>query len=183
MGSWPARAVVTEPTITQIVTYLEQRHRPPLHPTPPHRAAMLLFAEDMTPAFYRFLYGSVGGPWLWWERTRLDDEELMEIVGHPDVEVFVLYVGGVPAGYFELDCRQQAEVEIAYLGLVPEFIGRGLGSWLLSLSIEAAWAHEPERVWVHTCDWDHPRALLTYQKAGFEPYDTQRITIPDPRVS
>ena len=171
-----------EPTITQIVTYLEQRHRPGHRVTPPHRAAMLLQADEITVSFYRYLYDAVGSPWLWWERKALGDEELLAIIEDPLVEISVLYMGGVPAGYFELDRRIEDEIEIAYLGLVPEFIGRGLGTWLLHLAIDAAWSHEPQRVWVHTCDWDHPRALLTYQKAGFVPYDTKRITIADPRV-
>jgi len=172
-----------EPTITQIVTYLEQRQRPSLHVTPPHRAAMLLRAEDMTVSFYRYLYRTVGEPWLWWVRTDMSDGDLLDIIDHPEVEISVLYMGGVPAGFFELDLRVEGEVELSLLGLVPEFIGRGLGKWLLSLAIEAAWSHEPDRVWVHTCDWDHPRALLIYQWAGFAPYDTKRFTVSDPRVS
>ncbi len=171
-----------EPTITQIVTYLEQRSRPHLHAVPPQRAAMLLQTEDITTSFYRYLYETVGEPWLWWERTAMSDEDLQEIIGDPLVEVWVLYVGGVPAGFFELDLRIPGDVEIAYLGLVPEFIGRGLGKFFLTAAVDAAWSHEPERVWVHTCDWDHPRALLSYQWAGFTPYETREVTVGDPRV-
>lgn len=172
-----------QPAATQIITYLEQHQRPHLHVTPPHRAAMLLHVEDITVSFSRFLYATVGEPWGWWERSTLDDDELLEILHDPLVEIAVLYVGGVPAGYFELDRRVEGAVEIAYLGLVPEFIGRGLGKWLVSLAVEAAWSHEPERVWVHTSDWDHPRALLTYQWAGFEVFQMERRTVPDPRAS
>lgn len=182
MGPSPDEDRVDEPTITQIVTYLEQRHRPHLHVTPPHRAAMLLHVEDMTVSFYRYLYRAVGEPWLWWIRNELADEELRDIIGNPLVEIAVLYVGGVPAGFFELDRRVENEVKIVYLGLLPEFIGRGLGKWLMSLAVDAAWSHEPERVWLHTCDWDHPRALLTYQWAGFDVYDMERHTVRDPRV-
>ncbi|MDX1689487.1 MAG: GNAT family N-acetyltransferase [Acidimicrobiia bacterium] len=169
-------------SLEQIITFLEQRQRPQLRVAPPHRAAMLLHAEEMTAGFYRYLYRAVGASWRWWERAVLDDEELLDIVTDPLVEIAVLYVGGIPAGYFELDRRVEGEVEIAYLGLVPEFIGRGLGTWLVALAVDAAWSHEPERVWVHTCDWDHPRALLTYQRAGFRPYDTKRVTVDPARL-
>ena len=36
------------------------------------------------------------------------------------------WVDGVPAGYFELD-DQDGDIELAYFGLLPGFIGLGLG--------------------------------------------------------
>ncbi len=68
----------------------------------------------------------------------------------------------------------QSEVEIAYFGLLPEFIGRGLGGDLLTSAIENAWAWSPApfRVWVHTCNRDHPGALANYQARGFKIYKT-----------
>jgi GNAT superfamily N-acetyltransferase len=58
--------------------------------------------------------------------------------------------------------------------LLPEFIGRGFGSALLTSAIETAWAWAPElsRVWVHTCNRDHPSALANYQARGFKIYKT-----------
>ena len=68
----------------------------------------------------------------------------------------------------------KSEIEIAYFGLLPEFIGRGLGGVLLTSAIETAWAWTPtpSRVWVHTCNRDHPSALANYQARGFEIYKT-----------
>ena len=87
--------------------------------------------------------------------------------------MFVLHVRGVPAGYVELDRRVEQEVEIAYFGLVPEYIGRGLGPALLDRALERAWSYGPRRVWLHTCSLDHPKALAVYRRAGFEVYDRQ----------
>ena len=95
--------------------------------------------------------------------------------------MFVLYAGGEPAGYAELDRRSAPDIELAYFGLLPEFIGRTLGPWLLHWAIDAAWAREPQRLWVHTCSLDHPRAIALYQRAGFVPYKQERKLIPDPR--
>ncbi len=66
----------------------------------------------------------------------------------------------------------EGEVEIAYFGLLPDFIGRGLGSALLTSAIENAWgwAPIPSRIWVHTCNRDHLNALNNYQARGFKIY-------------
>jgi GNAT superfamily N-acetyltransferase len=85
--------------------------------------------------------------------------------------VNVLWADGVPAGYVELDRREPPGVEIGYFGLMPEFIGQGLGAFLLDWAIRHAWRARPRRLWLHTCDLDHPRALAFYQKLGFRIYD------------
>jgi GNAT superfamily N-acetyltransferase len=66
---------------------------------------------------------------------------------------------------------------------MPEFIGRGLGSYLLSTAIDIAWTYEPSRLWIHTNTLDHPQALPLYQRHGFVPYDQEQRIIPDPRLT
>jgi len=161
-----------------IITYLEMVARPSLVVTRPNRSGMLLRLEDPTPGFYRYLYDAVGSRWGWTERAEMTDQELVEVIGDERVEIFVLYMGGVPAGTFELDRRVEGEVELRHFGLAPEFIGRGLGKHLLASAIDAAWDHEPERVWVRSSSLDHPRGLLTYQWAGFAPYHSSREMRP-----
>ena len=177
-----ASAPVPDGKLEVIITYLEMRRRPPPRATA-HRAEQVavMRARRPTASFYRYLYETVGAPWLWYERRRLDDEALVAIVHDPAIEVEVLYVDGVPAGYFELDRHDPADVELSYFGLVPEFIGRGLGSWFLERAVDRAWMGTPGRVWVHTCTLDHPAALGVYQRAGFEPYRREREVIDDPR--
>ena len=162
-----------------VVTYLEMTDRPttPTPPAPPGKLA-LLRAECPTASFYRFLYEAVGTPWLWYERRLIEDQALEAIIQNPQTEIYVLYVSGVPAGYSELDLRKMPEIELAYFGLMPEFIGRGLGRYLLRWTVDQAWTHNPRRLWVHTCNLDHPRALGLYQRTGFVPY-RQAMTIID----
>ena len=95
----------------------------------------------------------------------------------------MLYVSGAPAGYTELDRRKENEIEVAYCGLVPDFIGQGLGTYFLNWTIDTAWRYRPGRLWVHTCNLDHPRALQTYQRAGFVPYKQETKVIDDPRAT
>lgn len=149
----------------------------------PRADVAVVRAHRPTVAYYRFLYDHVGGPWHWYERRDMDDHRLARTVQDPAVEVDVLQVGGVPAGYAELDGRVAGEIELAYFGLMPEFIGRGLGAFFLGWAVRRAWELGPRRVWVHTCSLDHPRALGTYLRAGFAEYARETIQITDPRVS
>ena len=72
-------------------------------------------------------------------------------------------------------------MEIAYFGLLPQFVGRGLGGALLTATIERAWQLKPRRVWVHTCTLDHPSALANYQARGFRIYkhETEDNDLPE----
>jgi len=160
---------VDEPVVT---TYLEMHQRPVLpRIEPAKRQIALIGAGGITVPFYRFLYDAVGRPWYWTDRKLLSDDELAAVLGDPDVDVFVLYVDGAPAGYFELDGRKRGTVDLAYFGIMPEFIGLRLGPWLLGQAIEMAWDREPQRLTVNTCTLDHPKALPLYQRFGFLPYD------------
>ena len=93
----------------------------------------------------------------------------------------MLYRGGEPAGYVELDFRQEDEAEVAYFGLLPWHIGSGIGPWFLEWAVRAAWTDKPKKLIVNTCNLDHPKAIIVYQQAGFRPYRQETVTIRDPR--
>jgi len=166
-----------------IITYLEMFERPTTpRPPAPLASHAVLRAERCTVSFYRYLYETVGTPWLWYERRLLSDEALAAEIQKPTTEIFVLSVGGVPAGYFELDTAPTRETELRYFGLIPEFIGRGFGPFMLRAAIDRAWARPLSRLWVHTRTFDHPKALGYYQRAGFIVYARQKLRFEDPRV-
>ena len=165
------------------ITYLQMRH-PPMGeavapPLPGLRVARL---HEPAVAQYRYLYNGVGSRWLWYERRDMDDDGLRVIIQHPRVEIYVLYVGDTNGGYFELDCRTEEEIELAYFGLLPEFIGHGLGRYLLDQALTIAWRKRPQRVWVHTCNFDHPKARALYERAGFAAYKQENQLIDNPRI-
>ena len=167
-----------------LVTFLEMTARPTSPPPPPPAAKLaLLRIERPTVPFYRFLYNTVGEPWLWYERRLLDDKALGAIISDERVEIYVLYAGGAPAGFGELDFRHKPDIELTYFGLMPEAIGRGFGRFLLRWTVDRAWTQSPARLLTNTCNLDHPRALATYQRAGFVPYRQETRIIDDPRLS
>jgi GNAT superfamily N-acetyltransferase len=159
--------------IETVVTYLELTALPERRfACPPRRGGLRVQrACRPTVSFYRYLYGTVGTTWTWTERRLLSDAELEVVIRHPKVEVDVLWQDGVPAGYAELDRRRPPDVELAYFGLIPDFIGAGLGRYLLDWAIQRAFRQQTRRFWVHTCDLDHPGALPLYEAAGFRIYD------------
>ncbi len=177
----PART--PDGTLALVTTRLELREAPRYRKVSiSGREVGLVHAQRPPLHFYRYLYANVGAPYLWWERREMDDASLASIIHDDRVEIHVLHVDGVPAGFAELDRRTSGEVELAYFGLMPEFIGQGLGLVLLGRVVEQAWQDEQvQRVTVHYCSTDHPRALLVYQRIGFVPYDEVRTVIDDPR--
>jgi GNAT superfamily N-acetyltransferase len=160
-----------------VVTYLEMKEPPRVRVDPPANLKLMLVKVDKPPVhFYRYLYQAVGGHLFWVDRKHLADTELARLIHAKGVEIFVLYAGGSPAGFFEI-ARHDSETEIKYFGLIPEFQGRGLGKWLLFEAIAAAWSSSPRRVIVDTCTLDGRAALPLYQKSGFVPYARERKLI------
>lgn len=165
------------------ITYL-QMQRPSMGtaiaPPLPHLRVTRLYAPAV--AQYRYLYNGVGSRWLWYERRDMDDDKLCAVIQHPRVEIYVLYIGDTTGGYFELDGRTAGEIELAYFGLMPKFIGQGLGRYLLDQALTTAWRKRPRRVWVHTCNFDHPKARALYERAGFVAYKQETRLIDNPRM-
>lgn len=151
-------------------TYLEMFACPAAECVPPREDLVVLHSRRPTVGWYRFLYDAVGRKWHWTSRNKLSDAELAELLGDPLIEVHVLFVDGVPAGFAELDRRIADEIELKQFGLVSEFIGAGLGKYFLRWTIEKAFSYAPRRFWLHTCTADHPRALPNYRQAGFAVY-------------
>jgi ribosomal protein S18 acetylase RimI-like enzyme len=112
---------------------------------------------------------------------RLIDSSLAMLLHKPTIEIFVLYVRGVPAGFFELDTSAPRETKLCYFGLVYDFIGRRLGPYLLQAAIDQAWSRPLDRFWLHTSTFDHPKALSVYQQAGFVVYARRPVLFEDPR--
>jgi GNAT superfamily N-acetyltransferase len=156
-------------------THLEMTGRAELRPAPDGAVPLALVrAEIPCPELSRFLYASVGARWWWYRRLRWDHAEWLAYLDRPELETWIAYVAGTPAGYFELESQDGGSVELVYFGLMPGFVGRGLGGALLTAAVRRAWDMGARRVWVHTCDLDHPRALGNYQARGFRVFRTEQ---------
>ncbi len=177
----PAPEAPPEGKTELVCTYLEMYAPPaPWRGGRRNEATAIMRAQQCTVSFYRYLYDTVGEAWKWFDRRSIPDAELRDIIAHDSIEIYVLYVAGTPAGYGELDRRRHDEIELAYFGLLPDFLGRGLGPYLLHWLQDKAWSYRPRRLWVHTCNLDHPGAMACYQRAGFSAYRQERLIIDMP---
>jgi GNAT superfamily N-acetyltransferase len=160
-------------------TYLQLESRADLKPSPcPDPLARVEQVAGAPASFFRYLYEEVGRGHGWVDRLAWSDDELRARLAQPGVSLHLLSVAAAPAGYFELEAHADASVEIAYIGLLPEFRGRGLGGYLVSEAARAAWTRGAARVWLHTCTLDAPAALPNYLARGFRPFKEERYLAP-----
>lgn len=128
------------------------------------------------PELNRRFYQEVGALWKWTDRLSWSGDDWHRYVHRDAIRTWVGRLRGQSTGYFELEFQNDGNVQIAYFGLLPEFIGRGLGGPLLTAAIERAWqAPDTRRVWVHTCTDDHKHALDNYLQRGFLLFKTEHI--------
>jgi GNAT superfamily N-acetyltransferase len=157
--------------LPMVVTFLEMTARPSIPViVHPREQVAILHAKNPPVHFYRYLYDVIGRAYYWVDRKKVDDETLADIIGASTLELYVLYVEGCPAGMAELDFADPGIAQLAYFGLVPEYVGRGHGLFFLHQAVSLCWSHPIDKVLVNTCTLDHPRALPLYQRAGFVPY-------------
>ena len=131
---------------------------------------------------YRCLFRAVGQEWLWASRLRISISALRDILADPAVHAFALIVDGHDCGLMELDLRQRDAPELAFFGLVPSEIGRGWGRALMSHALMRAKMLGAHRLLVHTCTFDHPKALDFYCQNGFLPFKRALEVFEDPRL-
>jgi GNAT superfamily N-acetyltransferase len=154
----------------------------------PPAAAPPLLPKDVTVQrlarcsvpFYRYLYDTVGRDYVWWLRRTVPDGEIAALMARPEISIHVLYQGGEPAGFYELERRADHGTNLAYFGLMPHAIGQGVGRGLLRHAIDEAWGERIRAMTVNTCTADHPRALPNYLAAGFRLLRTVREVWPVP---
>ena len=148
-------------------THLEMRDASALRPSRPPSADARLAREHPTLDEYRAIFIAVGQRWHWRDRLVMPDKTLAEYLASPSVHVWVLRVGNELAGFFELQQYSDKSVEIMYFGLVQEFIGQGLGGWMLTRAVEESFALGAPLLTLHTCTLDAPTALPNYLARGF----------------
>jgi GNAT superfamily N-acetyltransferase len=169
--------------IAAIVTHLEMTERPALRPNPPGASAWTLRkVARPTTDWFRELYSRIGAEWMWYARMKLPDAELAAKIQSPGVDIYALMHDGRDEGLLELDFRQAGACEIGLIGITADLIGTGAGRFLINRALELAWSRDVQRVWLHTCSFDHPSALTFYQRSGFRPFRRQIVVGDDPRL-
>ena len=125
-----------------------------------------------SPSFARSLYLDVGKRWYWLDRYRWSLDQWHERFSDPSVSLWVMRSSHETLGYYELESQKDGDMEICYLGLRPNVIGGGLGSYMLTHALGGAFDLGASRPWVHTCCLDHPNALTNYRARGMKVYKT-----------
>lgn len=156
------------------VWHVEMTERP-TGPPAEHHHYELRKTEVALPELNRFLYATVGAPWWWYMRLTWTWQQWSDFLNRDEVETWVAYKGATPVGYFELEKQPGGQTEIAYFGLIPEFVGKGLGKALLEDAIDKAWQLAEQRIWLHTCTLDHPSALPNYLARGFKIFKEEDV--------
>jgi GNAT superfamily N-acetyltransferase len=158
-------------------TYLELQNRESFKPVFLADERVTVCEVKNCPAsFYRYLYAEVGRLYHWTDRLGWTDDELRAHLAQEALSLWVMYYEGAPAGYSELLKGEGGATELAYFGLLQEYLGRGLGKHLLSAAVARAWDDGAGRVWLHTCTLDDPAALPNYLKRGFQPFQEETYT-------
>ena len=160
---------MTEPVVR---TYLELTDAGAIRPpAPPHTAGQVAIDRVDPPdgATNAWFYAHVGAPHRWTDHANRTDAAWQAWA--EQVETWVATVDRARAGYYELH-PTDADVEIAYFGLLPHAQGGGLGGHLLTHALARAFELAP-RAWVHTCTLDGPYALANYEARGLRPFKTE----------
>ena len=126
----------------------------------------------------KFFYKNVGKNHQWVDRLVWTEKQWIDYACDQKVKTYILKYEKDLAGYFELiSHKDKNEVEIAYLGLLEEYLNKKLGSYLLTSAIKYSFLEKPKRVWVHTCSLDHKNALNNYIARGMKIFKTETISI------
>ena len=171
------------------ITWLEMDAHPEFDwPHLPVGSTAALLRSDGAPVWWFLtLYDAVGRDYAWEDLHAREHSELQDWLNGDRVALYTLLDHGWPQGFFLLDATGEGVVELAFFGLVPEAVGKGLGSWLLKTALLMAWdLPGTTKLTLNTCTLDHPRALATYQKHGFTPVrreDHSRVLTRDRDIS
>ena len=161
--------------------YLDLTAPPPRTSSPP-AGVTLAALQPPDASRFRALFRAVGEPWLWASHLTKSDAEIAAMLADPTTETLAVVQAGGDVGLLQLEHGVHDGTEIVYFGLVPGAIGHGLGHWLIDEAIVRAFARST-RLWLHTCNFDHPKALAFYLRAGFRVYATGFEIMPDPRAT
>lgn len=157
------------------IFYLEMNQASELKGKPAVNGLEIKYCEIKQWPLNKFLYRYVGTPYTWTDKNKDSDAQWQAYVEDPNVHTWVAYFKGAIAGYVEMQQQDNGDVEIVYFGLTPEFVGKGMGGYLLTYAVEQAWLlPNTKRVWLHTCTLDHPSAKNNYEARGFVHYKTEQ---------
>ena len=164
--------------LVNAVTWFEMRE------PPPQAIATDVELAPVTPAeadLCRSLFVAIGTPWLW---SRAFGPGHGPYADSFDIaNTYFARLERRSIGIVAFESRDGRDVEITWFGLMPDAMGRKLGQGVMAAALALAWRSAPDRVWLHTCSFDHPAATRFYSGCGFVPYATGFEIMDDPRLT
>ena len=125
----------------------------------------------------KFFYKNIGKNCQWIDRLVWTDFDWTKHISDEKLSTHILKNKDEIAGYFELLYDQNIkESEIAYFGILEEYLGKKLGGYLLSEAIKYSFLLGSKRIWVHTCSLDHKNALNNYLSRGMKIFKSETLT-------
>lgn len=135
-------------------------------------AQFILLKKPVDPDIYLQYYSEVGKEHFWLDRLVMTKNELSELINAANIDIYALQAENQPAGYVEFIVDKDF-TEILYFGIMPAFIGKGLGKYALDWAINKAWSYSPKWIQLNTCELDHTHAINNYRKRGFKETKTE----------
>ena len=140
-----------------------------------------LVLEKVTPPnieLNKFFYKNIGKKHRWIDRLAWDNLKWISYLENENVSTFVLKINEDLIGYFEVILDKSIKSsEIAYFGILDNYLGKKYGGYLLSEAIKLCFELNSQRVWVHTCSLDHKNALQNYLKRGMKVFKEETINL------
>ena len=136
----------------------------------------LYFEKVNLPDFQlnKFFYKEIGKKHSWTDRLVWSDIKWTNYLESPGVNTYILKQNNDLIGYFEqIFDKDKLDCEIAYFGILEEYIGKQLGGYLLSEAIKTSFKIGSKRIWVHTCSLDHKNALKNYLSRGMKVFKSE----------
>ena len=159
--------------------YLEINSIKELNHSPiPNNNCKLVLLDPPDFQLNRFFYKQIGKDHRWVDRLQWNDQKWINYVESSNTKTFILKDNDELVGYFEQIFHfDQKNCEIAYFGIMKEFYGQKYGGYLLTEAIKKSFDQNIEKVWLHTCSFDHKNALENYISRGMKIYKTESLNI------
>tara|TARA_Y100001970_G_scaffold95619_1_gene120429 strand:+ start:602 stop:1105 length:504 start_codon:yes stop_codon:yes gene_type:complete len=126
----------------------------------------------------KFFYKEIGKKHRWLDRLIWSDKNWTDYTNSSNVFTYILKNKDDLVGYFEQNIySKNNECEIAYFGILEEYIGKKIGAYLLSEAIKKSFNNGSERIWVHTCSLDHKHALDNYLSRGMKIFKSENMSL------
>ena len=140
-----------------------------------------LYLEKVNPPNFqlnKFFYKEIGKKHSWTDRLVWDDKKWIDYLENSGVNTYILKHNKDFIGYFEqIFDKDKLDCEIAYFGILEEYIGKKLGGYFLSEAIKISFNIGSKRIWVHTCSLDHKNALQNYLSRGMKVFKSEILNL------